>query len=48
MPKTILVTGAKGQLGTELQHLSSLYSDFAFTFISRRITIEASLLMIKP
>ena len=36
MPKTILVTGAKGQLGTELQHLSSLYSDFAFTFISRQ------------
>ncbi len=36
MPKTILVTGAKGQLGTELQHLSSLYADFAFTFISRQ------------
>ena len=36
MPKTILVTGAKGQLGTELQHLSSLYVDFAFTFISRQ------------
>ena len=36
MPKTILVTGAKGQLGTELQHLSSLYTDFAFTFISRQ------------
>ena len=36
MPKTILVTGAKGQLGTELQHLSSLYPGFAFTFISRQ------------
>jgi dTDP-4-dehydrorhamnose reductase len=35
MPKTILVTGAHGQLGSELQQLSHSYSDFTFTFISR-------------
>jgi dTDP-4-dehydrorhamnose reductase len=35
MPKSILVTGAQGQLGSELRQLSDLYSDFTFTFISR-------------
>jgi len=35
MPKSILVTGAQGQLGSELHQLSDLYADFTFTFISR-------------
>ena len=35
MPKSILVTGAQGQLGSELRQLSALYADFTFTFISR-------------
>ena len=35
MPKSILVTGAQGQLGSELRQLSDLYSDFTFTFICR-------------
>ena len=35
MPKSILVTGAQGQLGSELRQLSDLYADFTFTFISR-------------
>ncbi|WP_262964080.1 dTDP-4-dehydrorhamnose reductase [Methylobacter psychrophilus] len=35
MPKSILVTGANGQLGRELRQLSDLNTDFTFTFISR-------------
>ncbi|UOA08285.1 dTDP-4-dehydrorhamnose reductase [Methylobacter sp. S3L5C] len=35
MPKAILVTGANGQLGSELRELSNLNTDFIFTFISR-------------
>ena len=35
MPKSILVTGANGQLGSELRELSVLYADYTFTFISR-------------
>ena len=35
MPKSILVTGANGQLGNELRELSVLYPDFTFTFIGR-------------
>ncbi len=35
MSKSILVTGAQGQLGSELRQLSDLYADFTFTFISR-------------
>ncbi|MFA5921267.1 MAG: dTDP-4-dehydrorhamnose reductase [Methylococcaceae bacterium] len=35
MPKSILVTGANGQLGSELHQLSGLYSNYTFTFISR-------------
>ena len=29
---TILVTGANGQVGSELQHLASAFSDFSFIF----------------
>ncbi len=35
MSKSILVTGAQGQMGSELRQLSDLHSDFTFTFISR-------------
>jgi len=35
MHKFILVTGANGQLGSELRELSVLYTDYTFTFISR-------------
>ena len=35
MYKSILVTGANGQLGSELRELSVLYADYTFTFISR-------------
>jgi len=35
MPKSILVTGANGQLGNELRLLSVMYSDYTFTFIGR-------------
>ena len=35
MPKSILVTGANGQLGNELHGLSVLYADYKFTFIGR-------------
>ncbi len=35
MPKSILVTGANGQLGNELRELSGLYTDYTFTFIGR-------------
>jgi len=35
MPKSILVTGANGQLGSELHGLSVLYADYKFTFIGR-------------
>ena len=35
MPKSILVTGANGQLGNELRELSVLYTDYLFTFIGR-------------
>lgn len=35
MPKSILVTGANGQLGNELRELSVLYTDCMFTFIGR-------------
>jgi dTDP-4-dehydrorhamnose reductase len=35
MLKSILVTGANGQLGSELRELSGLYSNYTFTFISR-------------
>ena len=35
MPKSILVTGANGQLGNELHELSVLYADYTFTFIGR-------------
>ncbi len=35
MPKRILVTGSKGQLGSELYALSSQYSDYTFTFTDR-------------
>ena len=35
MPKSILVTGANGQLGNELRELSVFYPDYTFTFIGR-------------
>jgi dTDP-4-dehydrorhamnose reductase len=35
MPKSILVTGANGQLGSELRELSILHPDDIFTFIDR-------------
>ncbi len=35
MHKSILVTGANGQLGNELRELSALHSDQTFTFIGR-------------
>lgn len=35
MRKSILVTGANGQLGNELRNLSVLYADYIFTFIGR-------------
>jgi dTDP-4-dehydrorhamnose reductase len=35
MHKSILVTGANGQLGNELRELSVLYADYLFTFIGR-------------
>ena len=35
MHKSILVTGANGQLGNELRELSVLYTDYTFTFIGR-------------
>ena len=35
MHKSILVTGANGQLGNELHELSVLYTDYTFTFIAR-------------
>lgn len=34
-PITILITGASGQLGQELQHLAAQFSDFIFHFVSR-------------
>jgi dTDP-4-dehydrorhamnose reductase len=33
MHKSILVTGANGQLGNELRELSMLYADYTFTFV---------------
>ncbi len=36
MPKSILVTGSNGQLGSELHKLSELHRDYTFTFISRQ------------
>jgi dTDP-4-dehydrorhamnose reductase len=35
MHKSILVTGANGQLGNELRELSVLYTDYTFIFIGR-------------
>jgi dTDP-4-dehydrorhamnose reductase len=35
MPKSILVTGANGQLGSELRLLSDVATDFDFTFVTR-------------
>ena len=35
MHKSILVTGAHGQLGNELHELSVLYTDYTFAFIAR-------------
>jgi dTDP-4-dehydrorhamnose reductase len=35
MRKSILVTGIKGQLGSELRELNASYTDHTFTFISR-------------
>jgi len=35
MPKSILVTGANGQLGSELQQLASLHTELNFTFVTR-------------
>ena len=35
MRKSILVTGANGQLGNELRTLSVMYPDYTFTFIGR-------------
>ena len=35
MPKSILVTGSNGQLGSELRELSVLHPDDMFTFIAR-------------
>lgn len=35
MHKSILVTGANGQLGSELRELSVLYTGYTFTFIGR-------------
>lgn len=35
MHKSILVTGANGQLGNELHELSVLYTDYSFAFITR-------------
>ena len=32
---SILVTGANGQLGSELKKLSSAYSQYTFTFLTR-------------
>ena len=36
MPKSILVTGANGQLGSELQQLAPLHPELHFTFITRQ------------
>jgi len=36
MPKTVLVTGANGQLGSELQALASAYSKYEFIFTERK------------
>jgi len=36
MPKTILVTGANGQLGSELQALATAHSEYDFVFTGRR------------
>jgi len=35
MPKSILVTGANGQLGNEIRQLSYFTTDFDFTFVTR-------------
>jgi len=35
MSKHILVTGANGQLGSELRELSAYFPDYEFTFITR-------------
>ena len=35
MPKTVLVTGANGQLGSELRLLSGKADDYAWTFVDR-------------
>ncbi|MGB5965720.1 MAG: dTDP-4-dehydrorhamnose reductase [Sulfurimonadaceae bacterium] len=37
MKRNILVTGANGQLGSEIQALSSAYSDYAYTFCDREM-----------
>jgi len=36
MPKSVLVTGANGQLGSELQALASAYSEYKFIFSERK------------
>jgi len=36
MPKTILITGANGQLGSELQALASAHPEYKFIFSERR------------
>lgn len=41
MPKAILVTGANGQLGSEIRTLASDYQDYTFTF-SNRDTLDLS------
>lgn len=35
MPKSVLVTGANGQVGSELRYLASQYDPYDFTFIDR-------------
>jgi len=42
MHKSILVTGANGQLGNILRELSVLYTDYTFTFIGRRSELDFS------
>lgn len=41
MPKYILVTGANGQLGSEIRELSEQYTDYVFTFCDRK-TLDLS------
>ena len=36
MPKSILVTGANGQLGSELQQFAPIHPELNFTFVTNQ------------